>query len=196
MALFGAAIFCNSAASMARAVEIMKTSPGYAEEWTTGDLFAEGGHWGFGSTASGDLGGLQLARGDFVQALDVLFKGRLWEDAAFVAERVLTTNELKQYVDALPQTEPPKVGEDYTKKLRYLLGRRLVREDRYDDAKQYLVPPYDKVLEKYVKALKDGANEKLSKTERAHAWFTAACHQLLPTAKRHHVGAGNRGQES
>src|SRR5438067_13215072 len=35
-------------------------------------------------------------------------------------------------------------------------------------------PPYDKVLEKYVKALKDGANEKLSKTERAHAWFTAA----------------------
>jgi len=30
------------------------------------------------------------------------------------------------------------------------------------------------VLEKYVKALHDGANEKLSKTERAHAWFTAA----------------------
>ena len=37
-----------------------------------------------------------------------------------------------------------------------------------------LPPPADKVLEKYVKALKDGANEKLSKTERAHAWFTAA----------------------
>src|SRR4030095_7696626 len=27
---------------------------------------------------------------------------------------------------------------------------------------------------KYVKALKDGANEKLSKTVRAHGWFTAA----------------------
>ena len=113
-------------------------------------------------------------RGDFVQALDVLFKGPLWEDAAFVAERVLTTNELKQYVDALPKTEPPKEGEDYNKKLRYLLGRRLVREDRYADAKQYLPPPYDKILEKYVKALEGGANEKLSKTERAHAWFTAA----------------------
>ena len=137
-------------------------------------MSAKGEYWGFASRANGDLGGLHLARGDFVQALDVLFKGQLWEDAAFVAERVLTANELKQYVDALPKTEPPKEGEDYNKKLRYLLGRRLVREDRYADAKEYLPPPYDKVLEKYVKALEDGANEKLSKTERAHAWFTAA----------------------
>ena len=170
--------FADATNTMARAVEIMRTSPAYAsregEEWATEDLSGKGEYWGFASRASGDLGGLQLARGDFVQALDVLFKGELWEDAAFVAERVLTANELKQYVDALPQTEPPKEGEDYNKKLRYLLGRRLVREDRYDDAKQYLPPPYDKILEKYVKALKDGPNEKLSKTERAHAWFTAA----------------------
>src|SRR5262245_15878752 len=169
--------FADATNTMARAVDIMKTSLGYAsregEEWT-GDLSAEGGHWGFESTARGDLGGLQLARGDFVQALDVLFKAQLWEDAAFVAERVLTANELKEYVDALPKTEPPNQGEDYNAKLRYLLGRRLVREDRYNDAKQYLPPPYDKILEKYVKALQDGANEKLSKTERAHAWFTAA----------------------
>ncbi|PYJ42587.1 MAG: hypothetical protein DME80_11200, partial [Verrucomicrobia bacterium] len=170
--------FADATNTMARAVEIMKTSPAYTshegEEWATEDLFAKGEYWGFASRASGDLGGLRLARGDFVQALDVLFRGQLWEDAAFVAERVLTTNELKQYVDALPTTEPPKEGEDYNKKLRYLLGRRLVREDRYADAEQYLPQPYDKVLEKYVKALKDGANEKLSKTERAHALFTAA----------------------
>jgi hypothetical protein len=170
--------FADATNTMARAVEIMRTSPAYAsregEEWATEDLFGKGEYWGFASRANGDLGGLQLARGDFVQALDVLFKGKLWEDAAFVAERVLTANELKQYVDALPKAEPPKEGEDYNQKLRYLLGRRLVREDRYDDAKQYLPPPYDKILEKYVKALKDGANEKLSKTERAHAWFTAA----------------------
>src|SRR5213075_132724 len=82
--------------------------------------------------------------------------------------------ELKEYVDALLGTPPPKEGEDYNAKLKYLLGRRLVREDRYADAEPYMSPPYDKVLEKYVKALKDGANEKLSKTERAHAWFSAA----------------------
>ena len=155
--------------TMTQAVEKLRASPYYTE----GFDYSGGGHWGFYASASGDLGGLRLSRGDFVQALDALYKGKVWEDAAFVAERVLTTNELKQYVDSLPPTEKPKEGEDYYVKLRYLLGRRLVREDRYADAKQYLSPPYDKVLEKYVKALKDGANEKLSKTERAHAWFTA-----------------------
>jgi len=170
--------FADATNTMAQAVEIMKTATAYAsregEQWAAEDLSAKGEYWGFASSASGDLGGLRLARGDFIRALDVLLKGQLWEDAAFVAERVLTANELKQYVDTLPKTEPPKEGEDYNKKLRYLLGRRLVREDGYADAKEYLPPPYDKVLEKYVKALKDGANEKLSKTERAHAWFTAA----------------------
>jgi hypothetical protein len=170
----------DAANSMAQAVESLKSSPAYTppggadEPWSEYDFFPEGYHWGWGQTANGDLGGLRLARGDFVQSLDTFLKGHLWNDAAFVAERVLTANELKQYVDAQPKTEPPKEGEDYNAKLRYLLGRRLVREDRYADAGQYLSSPYDKILEKYVKALKDGANEKLSKTERAHAWFTAA----------------------
>jgi hypothetical protein len=170
----------EAAKTMAQAVESLRSEPAYTpsaandEKWTEYDYFPEGPDWGWGQSAHGDLGGLRLARGDFVQAFDTLFKGHLWNDAAFVAERVLTTKELKQYVDALPETPPPKEGEDYNAKLRYLLGRRLVREDRYAEAGPYMSPPYDKVLERYVKALKDGANEKLSKTERAHAWFTAA----------------------
>jgi len=170
----------DAANTMAKAWQSLRNSPAYTptegtdERWSEYDYFPEGLHWGWGQSASGDLGGLRLARGDFVQSLDTLFKGHLWNDAAFVAERVLTTNELKQYVDALPETPPPKEGEDYNAKLKYLLGRRLVREHRYAEAGPYLSSPYDKVLEKYVKALKDGANEKLSKTERAHAWFTAA----------------------
>jgi tetratricopeptide (TPR) repeat protein len=170
----------DAANTMAQAVEWLKNSPAYNppggidEAWTVYDFSPEGYHWGWGQSAHGDLGGLRLARGDFVQSLDTLFQGHLWNDAAFVAERVLTTNELKQYVDAQPSTPPPKEGEDYNAKLRYLLGRRLVREGRYAEAGPYMSKPYDKVVEKYVKALKDGANEKLSKTERAHAWFTAA----------------------
>jgi hypothetical protein len=170
----------EAANTMAQAVESLRTASAYTptggtdEKWTEYDYFPEGPDWGWGQSAHGDLGGLRLARGDFVQAFDTLFKGHLWNDAAFVAERVLTTKELKEYVDALPETPPPKQGEDYNAKLRYLLGRRLVREDHYAEAAPYMSPPYDKVLEKYVKALKDGANEKLSKAERAHAWFTAA----------------------
>jgi hypothetical protein len=170
----------DAANTMAKAVESLRNSVAYTpqggedEPWSGYDFFPEGYHWGWGQSSHGDLGGLRLARGDFVQALDTFMKGHLWNDAAFVAERVLTTNELKQYVDALPETEPPKDGEDYNEKLKYLLGRRLVREDHYAEAGAYLPKPYDKVLEKYAKALHDGANEKLSKPERAHALFTAA----------------------
>jgi hypothetical protein len=170
----------DAANTMSKAWETLMKGPAYNEpqsmheEMSRYESFPEGQHWGWGQSSSGDLAGLRLARGDFVQSLDTFIKGHLWNDAAFVAERVLTTNELKQYVDAQPPSKPPKEGEDYNAKLKYLLGRRLVREDRYADAAAYLQPPYDKVLEKYLKALKDGANEKLSKTERAHAWFTAA----------------------
>ena len=100
---------------MAQAVELLRSGPAYTpsagidEKWTEYDYFPEGPNWGWGQSAHGDLGGLRLARGDFVQAFDTLFKGHLWNDAAFVAERVLTTKELKQYVDALPNAEPPKV---------------------------------------------------------------------------------------
>jgi len=133
------------------------------------------GSWPFPQSANGDLAQLHLARGDFIQTLDIFWKGGLWDDAAYVAERVLTADELKAYVDKQPilsgSENMPAIKE--TQKLRYLLGRRLVREDRYSDAGAYLTPPYDKILERYVKALKDGANEKLPKLERARAWFAA-----------------------
>jgi tetratricopeptide (TPR) repeat protein len=134
------------------------------------------GSWSFVQFASGDLGALELERSQFVPALDVLRKGGLWDDVAFVAERVLTADELKAYVDQLSaQSETTNsTDEDSIGKLRYLLGRRLVREDRYSEAARYLRGPYDRVLDQYVKALKNGADENLPKLERARAWFTAA----------------------
>jgi len=153
-----------------------------------------GESWSMSESASGDLGGFNLERGDAIQALDILLKGELWEDAAFVAERILTADELKAYVDKMPprkETKPAKEGAPATAaaedddgdtdaannepaQLRYLLGRRLVREDRYAEAATYLLSPYEKIVQKYAQALKDGANEKLPKKQRATAWSTAA----------------------
>ncbi len=140
-----------------------------------GESFAtyDGPSWTFPQEASGDLAALRLVRNDFVQALDTFLKGGLWNDAAFVAERVLTTDELKKYVDELPapaatdETEGPA-------DLKYLLGRRLVRDDRCEEAVPYLRAPFDKIVSIYAKALRDGADGKLSKEERASAWFHAA----------------------
>ncbi len=133
--------------------------------------------WTFDQSASGDLGSLRLARADFVQALETFWRGGLWDDAAYVAEHVLSVGELRTFVDQQPDaggsgdsSSPLRGLGD----LKYLLGRRLVREYEYQDAARYMKPPYDKVLEKYLHALNDGADSKLTKEQQAEAWFTAA----------------------
>jgi hypothetical protein len=147
---------------------------------TTEDRYLTGhddNFWSFGGSASGDLGGLRLERDDFVQALETFWRGGLWDDAAYVAERVLSAAELREFVDQQPEAtgsadfSAPSTGLG---DLRYLLGRRLVREDQYQDAARYLKAPYDKILAKYVEALTNGANESLPKERRARAWFMAA----------------------
>jgi len=171
----------DAAKSMAKAWQNVRDTAAYTG-WVAAPssvedengTYPERGSWTLEQSASGDLGGLRLARGDFVQALDILLKGKLWEDAAYVAERVLTANELKAYVDHQSSTNAPSREKDEVAKLRYLLGRRLVREDHYAEAGPYMRPPYDRVLAKYVKALKDGADNKLSKVERARTLFNAA----------------------
>ncbi len=129
----------------------------------------DGPNWSFPESASGDLAALRLARGDFIQAFDIFERGGLAHDAAFVAERVLTADELKTYVDTMRSDR-----EEARMHWSYVLGRRLVREDRYEEAAKYLPAPNDKILQVYAKALREGADEKLSKEERAAAWFRAA----------------------
>ncbi|MCW1247269.1 hypothetical protein OC610_22825, partial [Pseudomonas sp. SAICEU22] len=94
---------------------------------------------------------LALQRGDYLQAFDQLYRGQYnyWYDAATVAERVLTVDELKQYVDAQVPAPPPLSQQDrdnyvplsVAANLRNLLGRRLLREGRYDEAPAYFDNP-------------------------------------------------------
>lgn len=129
----------------------------------------DGPSWSFAEAASGDLAALRLERGDFIQAFDIFERGGLTNDAAFVAERVLTVDELKTYVDTM-RSDREEAREHWS----YVLARRLVREDRYDEAAKYLPAPNDKIVRIYAKAVRDGADEKLPKEERAAAWFHAA----------------------
>ncbi|WP_157971349.1 hypothetical protein [Dyella sp. C9] len=117
---------------------------------------------------TGERGVLALARGEYVEALGYLYDaanavggdGNVYDedqetagygygnDAAYIAERVLTVDELKTFVDArAPATPVPanKPGEnDYYRtlrplgdNLRWLLARRLMRAGRYDEALPY-----------------------------------------------------------
>lgn len=90
---------------------------------------------------------LALQRGEYLQAFMQLYRSNsiYWFDAATVAERVLTVDELKQYVDQNVPAPPPLTQQErdnyvplsVAANLRNLLGRRLLREGHYEQAYEY-----------------------------------------------------------
>jgi hypothetical protein len=132
-------------------------------------------------SAAGDLAGLHLTRGEFVDAMDAFLRGGLWSDAAFVGDRILTVNELKKYVETnYPKAAaPPKDQEaggasDDASRMRWMLARRLVRLGQFDEAIPYFQPKERAILKRYTTAMKKGEDSKLSKLERARELYTAA----------------------
>ncbi|MFZ3283117.1 hypothetical protein [Pseudomonas sp.] len=112
--------------------------------------------WAFESVqpkcrVEGESAILALQRGEYLQAFVQLYRSNstYWFDAATVAERVLTVDELKRYVDenvpappALTQQQRDNyVPLPVAASLRNLLGRRLLREGHYADAVVYFDNP-------------------------------------------------------
>ncbi|MFO1514418.1 MAG: LysM domain-containing protein [Verrucomicrobiota bacterium] len=136
----------------------------------------------------GELGVLQLSRREFTQALDALLNAGFWQDAAYVAERVLTVGELKAYVDqnwplkASDATESVESKTDEQasppdprrENIRYLLARRLTREMRSGEAREYFPATWQPRLDELVVALNAGWNESAPAEQRAKALFASA----------------------
>ena len=134
-----------------------------------------------------ELGVLKLSRGEFAQALDALLRSAFWQDAAYVAERVLTTDELKTYVDQnwpigeghtnaapIDDSSPTLMPHGYWGEIRYLLARRLTRELRSREAREYFPTKLQASFDELVVALNAGWNESSPAAQRAHALFVAA----------------------
>ncbi|MVV51498.1 hypothetical protein EJA72_25120 [Pseudomonas sp. PB120] len=127
---------------------------------------------------------LALQRGDYLQAFDQLYRsnGIYWFDAATVAERVLTVDELKHYVDTQVPAPPPQTQQDrdnyvplpVAAKLRDLLGRRLLREERYDEAPGYFDNTTLQHQARWYGELRRDAESKWWPSKRAFAYYNAA----------------------
>jgi hypothetical protein len=127
---------------------------------------------------------LALQRGDYLQAFDQLYRSKdiYWFDAATVAERVLTLDELKQYVDTQVPAPPALTRQErdnyvplpVAAKLRNLLGRRLLREERYDEAPGYFDNSELQAKAKWYGELRNDAESKWWPTKRAFAYYHAA----------------------
>lgn len=150
--------------------------------------------------AHGELGLLRLNRSEFTAALRMFLEGGLYSDAFYIADGVLTIDELKTFI-AKETANLPKVqgywgavyGEDATeektnadtpwhfyyygdpaRELRSILARRLIRSGRYKEARPYLDEKSQASLDEYV-ALLDRAKAKgVSKAEQAEALWKAA----------------------
>lgn len=135
-----------------------------------------------------ELGVLHLTRREYSESLDALLRSGFWMDAAYVAERVLSLDELKSYVDRnwpadapvasvttnadedLPT--PPKM--DLRKEIRYLLARRLTRKERGNEARAYYPTQLQGDFDVLVQNLTIEGNGSSSPEQRSTALFEAA----------------------
>jgi tetratricopeptide (TPR) repeat protein len=146
--------------------------------------------------AAGEEATLRLIRNDFNGALEEFLHAGYWMDAAYLAEQVLSADELKAYVDANAPADPaakqeppsedewePMLAGGYTsppperlvRDLRYLLGRRLAREGRRSEAEVYLTGEPRAALESLSAHLSAGRDARRPRSGRAAELFDAAC---------------------
>lgn len=112
--------------------------------------------------AYGEYAIILLGRKNFKQALVYFDKGGDTSDAAYVAESLLSADELMSVVDA----HYPAAGQE-TSWVRELLGRRLAREHRFADARKYLSETVFPKLDAYAKLYGEANDKKLEIRARA-----------------------------
>jgi tetratricopeptide (TPR) repeat protein len=131
----------------------------------------------------GEFAVMQLSQGEYRESLQLLFPvaTTYWGDLIYVAERVLSVDELKAFVDGLPPPREPAVDRDNSTSdgrlapvptLRALLARRLVRVGRTAEAVAYFppAPPGEKQQEPDGnQANQDGARDYLAAVAAARA---------------------------
>lgn len=133
--------------------------------------------------ARGQAGAMLVASRRYLEAIDLFLASCHWGDAAHVAERLLTVDELIAFVRSATLNPCETADEDPIDGLRHLLARRLARIGRYQEALEYMPEELftdDGVLAaraefaRFVSSVARGRDSGVEKPERAAALFAAA----------------------
>lgn len=139
--------------------------------------------------AEGERALVALMHGDFVQSAERMVASCSWPDLAYVAERVLTVDELKRLVAAQAPGPEAQCGPELslihdddardgtntmTRRLRLLLGRRMLRAGAGTEALEYFRgSPWAQPARQYLDALKR-ARTAGDSVDQAQALYDAA----------------------
>ncbi len=146
-----------------------------------------------------DCGVAQVARNDFAGALQTFLRTDYWRDTAYIAERLLSVEELlaltrsgkipslKKIIvaDKEPPPSPLSIGFLEAKyggwqepggvdRFTYLIARRLAREGLIKEACKLLPADLERALVRFNAELRRSKDTRLSGAERGQALWTAA----------------------
>ncbi len=140
-----------------------------------------------------ELGCVMVSAYDFFEAMECFKRAKSWYDMAYVAERLLSSKQLRQYVDVHCQDYNSdydsnlnmnkydfyfyeKTGSSgaFNNCLKYLLARRLMREEKYDLALKYFPYQLAVVAGQYLEFKRKSEDKKYSLDQRALASYNAA----------------------
>lgn len=129
---------------------------------------------------------LYMQRQQYEEALTFMMKSRKWHDAAYVAEKILTPDEVEAYLkkldDVFNESETDRTVDESSRNeqrrlvesLRYLVARRLARLGRWKHATEYYPEKFKPKFGTYIESIRNGNNKSLPPDERAEFLWTAA----------------------
>ena len=140
-----------------------------------------------------DCGAVLLSRADFAGALKLFMDAQCPHDAAYVAEHLMTADELitflrKQSLQPIPEILPSgkendvqnwshehdNRTENIQNRVLYVIARRLAREFYFNDARPYYPPAMLPYFDRFVSLYRRGQSDAVSREVRARCLMEAA----------------------
>ncbi len=135
----------------------------------------------------GVRGVLELRREKYIDALHIFLEAGHWSDAAYIAERVLSPEELMAFVASewpSPPTASPGTPSAASRAVirargtesdvRSLLARRLMRAARFNEARNYFSAETQPACDEYIASVRAGYDLSRSDVQRGRSLWVAA----------------------